>query len=173
MNKGLTRSLDRRGSRSDKTPHVAQKQKFKEPSICDRCGAVYSGKTWRNGRRLPREVIDEASWVKCPGCAQAASGEYHGQVLIAVGAGVNREAVLARIANVERHARITQPERQVVSIKWDGETLEVLTTSQKLAHRIAREVEKAFSTSRAMRCASFCEVVRTSRVSPFHLVETI
>jgi hypothetical protein len=28
-------------------------------------------------------------------------------------------------------------------MKWDGDTLEVLATSQKLAHRVAPEVEKA------------------------------
>ncbi|MGA8059577.1 MAG: hypothetical protein WB999_15120, partial [Candidatus Binataceae bacterium] len=35
-------------------------------------------------------------------------------------------------------------ERRIVASNWNGDTLEVLTTSQKLAHRIAREVEKAF-----------------------------
>jgi hypothetical protein len=45
---------------------------------------------------------------------------------------------------VERRALITQPERRIVATNWNGKTLEVLTTSQKLAHRIAREVEKAF-----------------------------
>jgi hypothetical protein len=88
--------------------------------------------------------MDKAEWVECPGCAQAASGEYHGQVLITVGEGTGRDAISARIANVERRARITQPERQVVATNWRGDTLEVLTTSQKLAHRIASEVEKAF-----------------------------
>jgi len=144
MNKGVVRSLDRRGSRSDKSPPVAQKQKFNDPSICDRCGAVYSGKSWRRGPRLAREVIDKAPWVTCPGCAQAAAGEYHGRVLIAVGDSVHVEAVSARISNVEQRAQFTQPERRIVSTNWDGKTLEVLTTSQKLAHRFAREIEKAF-----------------------------
>jgi hypothetical protein len=144
MSKGLIRSMDRRGSRSDKSPPVARKQKFCDPSICDHCGAVYSAKSWRRGRQLAREVIDKAQWVKCPGCAQAAAGEYHGQVLITVGDGAKHEAILARIANVDRRAQITQPERQVVATNWNGATLEVLTTSQKLAHRIAVEVEKAF-----------------------------
>ncbi len=144
MNKGLVRSLDRRGARSDKSPPVAQKQTFSDPAICDRCGAVYTGKSWRRGPRLAREVIDKAPWVTCPGCAQAAAGEYHGRVLIAVGDSANVEAVSARIANVERRAQFTQPERRIVSTNWDGKTLEVLTTSQKLAHRVAREVEKAF-----------------------------
>jgi NMD protein affecting ribosome stability and mRNA decay len=126
------------------SPPVARKLTFRTPSICDHCGAVYSGKTWRHGRRLASEAIDKADWVKCPGCAQAASGEYHGQVLITVGDRANRDAISARIANVERRARTTQPERQIVETNWNGKRLEVLTTSQKLAHRIAREVEKAF-----------------------------
>ena len=137
--------MDRRGSRSDKSPPVAQKQTFSDPSICDRFGAVYSGKSWRRGPRLAREVIDKAPWVTCPGCSQAAAGEYHGQVLITVGDRASLEAVAARIANVERRAQFTQPERRVVSTNWNGKTLEVLTTSQKLAHRIASEVEKAFA----------------------------
>ncbi|MGB8413282.1 MAG: hypothetical protein WCE23_10700, partial [Candidatus Binatus sp.] len=56
----------------------------------------------------------------------------------------NLRAIRSRIANVERRAEFTQPERRIVSSKWDGATLEVLTTSQKLAHRIARELQKAF-----------------------------
>ena len=144
MNKGLVRSLDRRGTRSDKSPPVARKQKFSDPSICDRCGAVYTGKNWRRGPRIAREVMDKAPWVTCPGCAQAAAGEYHGQILIKTCDTASLEAVSARIANVERRAQFTQPERRVVATNWNGKTLEILTTSQKLAHRIAREVEKAF-----------------------------
>jgi NMD protein affecting ribosome stability and mRNA decay len=144
MTKALIRSLNRRGSQSDKTPPVARKQKFSDPSICDRCGAVYTGKTWRRGRRMTGAAMDKAKWVTCPGCAQAASGEYHGRVLIEVSDGVDRDTISARITNVERRALITQPERRIVSANWNGKTLEVLTTSQKLAHRIAREVEKVF-----------------------------
>jgi hypothetical protein len=88
--------------------------------------------------------MNKARWVVCPGCAQAALGEYHGQVVITLANGASRDLISARIANVERRAQITQPERRIVSTNWNGNTLEVLTTSQKLAHRIAREVEKAF-----------------------------
>lgn len=144
MSKALIRSTNRRGSRSDKSPPVARKQTFIDPSICERCGAVYTGKTWRRGRRLSADAMDKARWVKCPGCKQARSGEYHGQVLITLAEGTRPDAIAARIANVERRAQVTQPERQIVATNRNGDTLEVLTTSQKLAHRIAREVEKAF-----------------------------
>ncbi|MGD0670790.1 MAG: hypothetical protein ABSB13_01835 [Candidatus Binatus sp.] len=144
--KGLTRSLDRRGTRSDMSPPVAQKQRPpKDPSVCDVCGSIYTAKTWRRNRTLPAKLINAAAWTICPGCKQAKSGEYFGRVLVrGSNASSNLEAIRARIANVERRAEFTQPERRIVSSKWNGATLEVLTTSQKLAHRIARELQKAF-----------------------------
>ena len=144
--KGLTRSLDRRGTRSNMSPPVAQKQRPpKDPSVCDVCGSIYTAKTWRRNRTLPAKLINAAAWTICPGCKQAKSGEYFGRVLVrGSNASSNLEAIRARIANVERRAEFTQPERRIVSSKWDGATLEVLTTSQKLAHRIARELQKAF-----------------------------
>lgn len=55
-----------------------------------------------------------------------------------------RRAIERRIGNVARRALETQPERKLVSLTWDGPTLEILTTSQKLAHRIVIELKKAF-----------------------------
>lgn len=144
--KGLIRSKDKRGSRSDMSPPVTRKVQFRDPSICDRCGAVYSAKTWRRGRSLPAELADRAAWVHCPGCAQAEAGEYHGRVLVELPerAKASADDISSRIKNVESRAGYTQPERRIVSSTWNGSELEVLTTSQKLAHRIVREVAKAF-----------------------------
>lgn len=144
--KGLIRSLSRRGTRFDKSPPVVRKTpKPKEPTICDRCGAVFSHKTWREGRRLTGALLNSAAWSTCPSCVQRGHAEYYGR-LLARGTGVaaNLEAIRSRIRNVANRAAFTQPERRIVSAEWDGATLEVLTTSQKLAHRIARELEKAF-----------------------------
>jgi hypothetical protein len=54
------------------------------------------------------------------------------------------EEVRRRIAAVESRARRTQPERRLVALAQRGLGLELMTTSQKLAHRVARELEKAF-----------------------------
>jgi hypothetical protein len=144
--KALIRSLNRRGTRSDMSPLVAQKGRAPEdPSVCDICGSVYTARTWRRDRPLPVKLINAAAWTICPACKQAKSGKYFGRVLVrGSGALSNLDAIRSRIANVERRAEFTQPERRIVSSKWDGATLEVLTTSQKLAHRIARELQKAF-----------------------------
>jgi len=144
--KGLIRSTNRRGSRSDMSPPVTRKAAYRDPSVCDRCGAVYSNKTWRRGRSLPPALASAADWVHCPGCAQAESqDEYYGRVLVEVPEGAGpREEIIARISNVEKRAKANQPERQVVSCTWEGDQLTVLTTSQKLAHRIVNELAKAF-----------------------------
>lgn len=56
----------------------------------------------------------------------------------------HEEALRARILNVAKRAAGTQPERRIVGIRKDDEGLDVLTTSQKLAHRIVHELKKAF-----------------------------
>jgi len=154
-NKGLVRSRDRRGARSDMSPPVAQKEPpFEDPSVCDICGSVYTAKTWRRNRPLPAKLVDAAAWTICPACKQAKSGKFFGRVLVRGASAIsNLDAIRARIANVERRAEFTQPERRIVSCKWDGLGLEVLTTSQKLAHRIARELQKAFGGRAVYRWA--------------------
>ena len=144
--KGFSRSLDRRGTRSDMSPPVAQKGRPPEdPSVCDVCGSVYTAKTWRRDRPLPAKMMNAAGWTVCPACKQTKSGKYFGRVVVRGSNAIsNLDAIRSRIANVEQRAEFTQPERRIISSKWDGATLEVLTTSQKLAHRIARELQKAF-----------------------------
>lgn len=172
MSKALIRGMNRRGTKSDRTPAVARKQTFTDPSICDRCGAVYIAKSWRRGPRVGRETRDKAKWVVCPGCSQARSGEYHGRILIETRDVPDRKAITARVANVERRALVTQPERRIVSSNWSGNTFEVLTTSQKLAHRIAREIEKAFGAKTHYSWASEDgELFATVKIAARHLKE--
>jgi hypothetical protein len=55
-----------------------------------------------------------------------------------------QEEVRRRVANVETRALHTQPLRRLVSIGRRGGALELTTTSQKLAHRLVHELQKAF-----------------------------
>lgn len=144
--KGLRITLNRKGARSDKSPVIVRKSaRISQPAICERCGAIYADKTWRTDRGAAAALLDKASWTICPACSQVQSGVYFGRVL-GSGPGLvgQREAIERRIANVARLASARQPERKLESVEWDGQTLEVLTTSQKLAHRIAHELAKTF-----------------------------
>ncbi|GEM_PF-348514 len=151
--RGLIRSLNRSGVRDDKSPNVVRKAKTPpDPSICERCGAVYQRKTWRSDRKVTDELSAKADWVVCPACEQVSRQEGQGRlVLLGTGVAANKETIRRRIENVARRATVTQPERRIISVDELGargeEGLEVLTTSQKLAHRIVRELVKLFDGS--------------------------
>jgi NMD protein affecting ribosome stability and mRNA decay len=145
--KGRIRSLSRKGSQSGKDLHAVVKSMVSTPgpSVCERCGAVFSRRTWRRGRKVTGALLAGAKWTVCPSCTQVESGEYFGRLVIR-GAylAANEDAIRQRIQNVAARAEFTQPQRRIVSISREGNALEVLTTSQKLAHRIVHELKKAF-----------------------------
>ena len=122
----------------------ANRRSGDEPAVCDRCGAVHLNRTWR-ARKVTGALLEKASWRTCPACRQVAAGEYFGRVVIrGAFAGANETEIRRRVRNVEARARFTQPERRVVSAGRNRSGIEVLTTSQRLAHRIVKELKKAF-----------------------------
>jgi dienelactone hydrolase len=144
--KALIRSLNRSSTRSDKLrPAEARQGRLREPSVCQHCGAVFSRRVWRRSAAPSAALLARAYWTRCPACVQTSREEYLGRVFLR-GAYLDSHiaAIRARIRNVVIRAGRTQPERRMVSFAAEGPTLEVLTTSQKLAHRIAHELKKAF-----------------------------
>jgi len=145
----IIRSMDRRATHQSKSPPVVFKTgQPHEPTVCVRCGAVYLRKSWRHNHSLTNDQLERSKWGFCPACDEVSRQEGQGRVVIR-GSGTSKiPAIRDRIENIERRAMATQPERRIVSmdmVKSDGgDTLEVLTTSQKLAHRIAHELKKAF-----------------------------
>lgn len=147
--KGVIRSLAHQ-STADRKLHPAERRagRAAEPTLCERCGAVLVRRAWRRATDLKpsHAVLAAASWSVCPACTQVANEEYLGRVTLDGDAVRSSAAALRRrIANVAARAEHTQVERRVVSIERtpDGK-LVVLTTSQKLAHRIVHELKKAF-----------------------------
>jgi NMD protein affecting ribosome stability and mRNA decay len=146
VDRGRQRALDHRGTRADKSPIVAVGHTYKSGTICDGCGSVYSLKTWRrSGERPAAATAPGAARGRCPACLQVGEGRAYGRVVLR-GPWLkgHEDEVRHRIANVEARARHTQPERRVIEIAQRKDGLEVMSTSQKLAHRLVREIEKAF-----------------------------
>src|SRR5204862_2863875 len=133
--------FDRRGTSDHKAHPAERKMPVRDPSACERCGAIFSRKTWRRYRRVDPDTIRTISWTVCRACRQVERDEGFGKV-VADGAfaRANREAMEKRIRNVEQGAEFTQPEHRISSIDWDGADFEIITTSQRLAHRIALEL---------------------------------
>ena len=144
--RGLIRSLNRRGTRSEKKPLVAIKSEpATEPTVCERCGAVFAWRTWRRDRPVTHALLARAAWATCPACRQVSRGEGFGRIVLSGGyLPGNETAIRRRIVNVAARAEFTQPERRLVSIERQAGRLEVITTSQKLAHRIVAALKKTF-----------------------------
>jgi hypothetical protein len=54
----------------------------------------------------------------------------------------HEDLIRRRIENVAAHAQASHPEHRIVSVDRDDDAIEVLTTSQKLAHRVAHEIKE-------------------------------
>jgi NMD protein affecting ribosome stability and mRNA decay len=142
--KGLIRSLNRTSTTANKL-RPGERTRLAEPSACERCGAIFSRRVWRQGRKVTHAFLDRARWTTCPACTQTRGATGCGRVVIRGPYAREHEAAIRRrIDNIGARAAYTQPERRLSSIERTQDTLEVLTTSQKLAHRIARELKKAF-----------------------------
>lgn len=153
VDRGRQRALDHRGVRPDRSPLVASGHTYSEGTICQHCGAVYARKTWRRGEeRAAMAIANNAERSPCPACVQVRDARAYGRVLLrGTWLKQHEDEVRRRIAGVEARARYTQPMRRVVEIGRDKDGLEILSTSQKLAHRMVRELEKAFGGSSSYR----------------------
>jgi len=149
MKRGTIPGLVRRGSEARKVaPPSKRLGAPPDPAVCARCGSVYQRKTWRAGDRALATLktgIVGVSFTVCPACRQAREGEYFGRLTLRGTFATEREAeIRRRIKNIEARAQFTQPERRVVSIEKTAGAIQILTTSQKLAHRITREMVKLY-----------------------------
>lgn len=145
QSRGLIRSLNQQAVRDNKGPRVTRKTPpIHEPTVCARCGAVFLRKTWRHDHTLTDEQIERGRWGFCPACEQVSRQEGQGCLIIR-GLPVDRQGdVRRRIENAAERAIKSQPERRIVSIDTaeGGSGLDILTTSQKLTHRLAHEIKK-------------------------------
>jgi len=146
--RALIRSGNRSGTASGRAP-LAERPfgRPAEPTVCEGCGAVFRNRAWRRGAdaTVTHGILAGAQWALCPACIQTRREEYLGRVLVrGPMSDETTAAIRRRVRNVAQRAEWTQPERRIVSIDRSGDGLEILTTSQKLAHRLVHELKKAF-----------------------------
>jgi NMD protein affecting ribosome stability and mRNA decay len=142
----ITDARDWRGTRTGKHPALpAGVTGYADPSVCDGCGAVYTRKSWRRDRRVNHAMLTGAGWVRCPACIRAGTETANGRVVVRGEIAADTlAAIRRRIRNVAARAAHTQPEHRIVSLDRTRDGLEILTSSQQLAHRVVHELKKAF-----------------------------
>lgn len=133
-------------------------------AICSKCQAIWRKGTWSLDPALRREV---RRWgapvaVLCPACRSASQGTPTG-ILYLSGSFLarNRIEVLNRLRSAERTATSKNPLERVIRIQDDSRSRVVVeTTSEKLARRLGRAINRACGGSLEIRFSHEDRLVR-------------
>ena len=117
-----------------------------EICICKQCGAIYRHRRWVLDAELTKEERKSAQEVVCPACQKIHDGLPNGVVTLeGKFLKKHREEILNLIHNEEEKAKGFNPLERIMNIAERRGTMEITTTSEKLAQRIGRVVHKAYS----------------------------
>lgn len=125
-------------------PYIPRKAE-PEAGICRDCHAIHRKKRWyMDEKEYAALARAGAPFRRCPACRKTADGlpsgivTLRGRFLI-----THRDEILTIARNEERRARGMNPLERIMEIRDRDETVELLTTDEKLAQRIGREIRKA------------------------------
>jgi hypothetical protein len=115
-------------------------------TVCSSCGAVYEDRRWTLDERRRSLLVGAGTphMVECPGCRRIAERNPQGIVTLHGDYWPNhREEILNAIRNEEARGVAVNPLERIMDIREEGDRLIIETTTEKLAQRIGRHIEKA------------------------------
>ncbi len=135
-----------------------------DPAFCSECQAVWHKGKWSLNPATRREV---RRWgtpiaVRCPACKSAEEGNPTG-ILYLAGSFLaqNRAEILSLVRNAAHAAAAKNPLERIIRIKADPRhPLVVETTSEKLARRLGRAVNRACGGALKIRFSHEDKLVR-------------
>jgi hypothetical protein len=114
---------------------------------CHQCGAVYYHRRWTltptgdlQSRMSARGGFRS---VLCPACRKIGDRYPSGELRLLGVTTEENKAVLGLLKNEEERARQKNPLERIMTIETDGKDWTVATTTEKLAQRLGRSLEKA------------------------------
>jgi NMD protein affecting ribosome stability and mRNA decay len=144
-------------------PYLSKKGPV-DAGVCPECHAISRKKRW---------YLDEAEYVllartgvvlrRCPACRKIADGfpsgvlTLRGRFLV-----THHDDLLAIVRNEERRARETNPLERIMGIREENGIVEILTTDEKLAQRIGREIRKAYQGTVSYKWSQDANLVRVN-----------
>lgn len=137
---------DKRGrQRTSNDPYVPESG-MKEPSLCQKCHAVYRHKRWQ----LEPEAVagmqndPEVQWVTCPACQKTAEHYAEGFVTLRGDYLWQHEDEIRNILNNEAERVVAKnPVSRIMQMETVGESVVIETTEQKLAEHLGRTLSRA------------------------------
>lgn len=117
-----------------------------EAGVCPDCRAISRKKRWYlDEAEYEALVRSGAQRRRCPACRKIADGFPSGVVTLR-GRFLRGhcDEILTVARNEERRARGVNPLERIMGTRERDDGMEILTTDEKLAQRIGREIRKAF-----------------------------
>ena len=120
------------------------KEKYHDPSVCERCGVVFTEGIFKWLDKVPKN----AEKIICPACRRI-EDKYEGGVVHLKGKFLaeHKEEILNLIKNVAEEEMIYRPLERIIEIKDSNDEIEITTTYEHLARRIGEAVNKAYKGS--------------------------
>jgi hypothetical protein len=117
------------------------KEKYPEPSVCERCGVVFNDGIFMWANPIPQNFPK----MICPACKRI-EDNFEGGVVLLTGKFLkkHKEEILSIVRNVEANKIEKRPLERIMSIEEIEDALEIKTTYEHLARRIGEAVNSAF-----------------------------
>lgn len=142
------RGVEEKGQRTARSTDVYMSKDGMEVSYCTKCGVINRQKRWIMDPLELALLKEDPSVGKivCPACLKM-QDKVPGGFLTLSGSYLSKHEteILELIKNTEEKSRNKNPLGRIMEIKQEGDVLTLLTTLDKLAEKLGKEVYKAHS----------------------------
>ncbi|HLB01880.1 MAG TPA: BCAM0308 family protein [Nitrospiria bacterium] len=118
-----------------------------EVVMCRMCHSIYHHKRWYLESEFPLKEarVTPIGLIICPACRKI-HDHFPGGVITLRGEFLNthKDQILNLVRNEEARAKGVNPLERIISTKDQDNWVEIQTTSERLAQRIGREIERAY-----------------------------
>jgi len=134
-----------------------------EMALCKRCHAIYYNKRWYLDEELyqKKALLKDTEKILCPACRKI-KDKFPGGVVTLSGDFLHehKEEIMNLIKNEEERAKGFNPLERIMEVTKIKRGMEITTTNEKLAQRIARSLERAYQGSVEYKWSSGTKLLR-------------
>lgn len=157
------RVFERKAIDTEHDPYLTG-EAAEDMAACHGCGLVFHGKRWYRVGDLPKGLSDKIrhdTATLCPACRKERDRYPEGFIIIeGPFTKEHREEIIHLIRNKEQRASHFNPLERIMEIKEKDDSLEVTTTTEKLAQRIGQMLEKAYKKDAEFKWSSDTKIAR-------------
>ena len=151
-----------------KTEHPEFRKGKSEYILCPACYSVYYNKAWHHALSGDKHFKEtkEARFVICPADKMIKEKEYEGQIIMENVPAVIKYDLFHLVENMAARAFHDDPMDRVISIKEKNGRIEILTTENQLAQRIAMKIKESFKN----KMGSGWQISHSHREDPLRII---